>query len=855
MTDVHHTSMAEEGRKLRLLGPRLGSLVLVIGCTWSLFQLWIASPLPFMFGFGLIGGVPARAIHLAFGFALVFLMFSALKRWNNKFSPVDALFAVVGCGCALYLFVGYQGLVSRAGIPLRYQFELFGFTADFLPEIVIGGVGILLLLEATRRSVGIPLAIVCTCFLLYSLFGQLMPELIAHKGVSLERLIGYQWLGSEAIFGIPLRVSTEFVFLFVLFGAMMDKAGGGRFFLEMALALVGKFRGGPAKAAILASGLTGMVSGSSIANVVTTGAFTIPVMRKVGFPAVKAGAFEVSASTNGQLMPPIMGAAAFMIAEFIGISYLEVIVAAAIPALLSYMALFYISHLEALKLGLKALSSQEIPQLWPTLRQGVHFLLPIGVLLYLLIFERLTASTAVLYAILATMGIMLGQALVGSWRQAIGTALPSGLGSAGAVSERSPTWLARVAYLGLLPAVTVRALRSGVHKIYAGLAAGACSMAHIAIAIAAAGIIVGAVAATGLNNALLGIIEAATGGNFYLLLLATALLAIVLGMGLPTTANYIVVASLLANVLVELGDASGLIVPLIAVHLFVFYFGLLADSTPPVCLAAFAASAISKASPMKTGVQAFLYDIRTAILPFIFIFSPSLLLVGVESLWHGMAVFIVAAMAMLCFSAALQGWLLRKLRWYEIVGLLMVALAMFRPDFITGRLSAPHLPVDVEQEFIYGGVSLAPQDALRVHVTRQTDYGDRLKLFAFEAPAPGQPADQYYYGLLLEPTQDGRYEVIDLAFNGRAEEAGITWGDYVTAIDRTNQDRWPAWVVYPFALGLLGLIFYTQWRPGWLARLARQLTRLLTKTTASVIGSLSAKWSKVVRLAQRCLQR
>ncbi|MHA1549813.1 MAG: TRAP transporter permease, partial [Alphaproteobacteria bacterium] len=569
----------------RTTGPTLGFVIGTICIVWTTFQIWIASPFPFMFGVGLITGVPARAIHLAFGLVLAFLIFPATETHRHRRIPwYDVVFAVAAAICTTYLFFSWDGLVARQGILLEWQ--VGGLTIPV--EMIIGGVGILLLIEATRRAIGIPLVVVCTVFLLYAIFGQQMPEVISHKGLSLERLIGYQWLGGEAVFGIPISVSVSFVFLFVFFGALLERAGAGKYFLDLAFAMVGTRRGGPAKAAILASGMTGMISGSSIANVVTTGTFTIPVMRKTGMPAVKAGAIEVAASTNGQLMPPIMGAAAFIIAEFIGISYFEVIKAAFIPAVISYIALLYISHLEALKLDLRGLPPDEIPPLGKTFRSGLHYLIPLVVLVYLLIVERWSPASSVFYSILSLFAIIFMRPIVHEVR------------------------IGEYHY--------VRALERGAHDCVAGMISAARNMVGISVAVAAAGIIVGAVSSTGLSNALVGVMETLAGGNVYVLLGLTAVLCILLGMGLPTTANYLVVASLMAGVLVELGNASGLMMPLIAVHLYVLFFGLLADSTPPVCLAAFAASAISHASPLQTGVQSFMYDIRTAILPVVFIF-------------------------------------------------------------------------------------------------------------------------------------------------------------------------------------------------------------------------------------------
>ncbi len=849
----------------RKAGPTLAMVVAVIAFSWSLFQLWIASPLPSALW---LLDVQKRGIHLAFALLLCFLMFPMARSMASRRIPIyDILLAIAAAGSALYLFFGYRGLVSRQGV--LWQPEIFGTQVPF--EFILGAVGIILLLEATRRSIGVPLVLVAGIFLLYSVmgpdvatviaavgaiflvlaaltgyrrqyyvalpllvlglvvvayayFGFQVHDILAHKGVSLKRLIGYQWLGGEAIFGIPIDVSVSFVFLFVLFGALLDKTGAGSYFLDMAFALVGKYRGGPAKAAILASGMTGAISGSSIANVVTTGTFTIPVMRKIGLPAVKAGAIEVAASTNGQIMPPIMGAAAFIIAEFVGISYFEVVVAALVPALTSYIALFYISHLEALKLGLSGLPKADIPRFWATFVSGMHYLIPIIVLVYLLMIERWTASSAVFYSILWMMIIMLStrvkphsmsHAVFVAFKSApvlVATALRWGLGL---TAIDATLWglaaaIAALAILAILDwrdrgAQVANDFMTGLADIASGMVAGARNMITIGVAVATAGIIVGAVSSTGLNNAMVGVVEAISGGNVYVILVMTAVLCIVLGMGLPTTANYIVVASLLAGVVVELGSASGLVLPLIAVHLFVFYFGLMADSTPPVCLAAFAASAISRADPLKTGVQSFLYDIRTAVLPFIFIFNTELLLIGVESWWHGIMIFVLSVIAIFCFSAVTQGWFFVKVRWYEAIALLIVMFALFRPDFVMNQFYPPFKPVDMV-EFADGAQIARPGDTIRIHVTRETDYGDRLKLYRFTTPDTEPDARYGAYGVELMREDDGRFSVADMAFGGMAEQAGLDFGDYVTGVD-VEQVGLPSkqWV-YPFALALLGLV-------------------------------------------------
>ena len=860
----------------RKTGPVLTRTVAAIAFAWSLFQLWIASPLESSLW---LVDVEKRGIHLAFALLLCFLMFPVARRFSDRrISVADLGLAAASCFCALYLFLGYDGLVSRQGVLL--DIELGGLTIPF--EAILGGIGILTLLEATRRSIGIPLVIVASVFLVFSVFGQDMTvvigyvgaifavigayilvrggstilaccvlllagvifayafygftlhDILAHKGVSLNRLIGYQWLGGEAIFGIPIDVSVSFVFLFVMFGAILENAGAGRYFLDLAFAMVGRYRGGPAKAAILASGMTGLISGSSIANVVTTGTFTIPVMKKTGMPAVKAGAIETAASTNGQLMPPIMGAAAFIIAELIGISYFDVVMHALIPAMLSYLALFYISHLEALKLGLSGMPRSDIPNFARTLIGGLHFLVPIVVLVYLLMVEQWSASSAVFYAIVWMMLIMLlVRMMPQAWTKLhlvvlsaipvlLSTALRWGVGMdpIGATLWGLGAAVAIVIGTGIVTQMqdgtALQRWKLGLAEIAAGMIAGARNMITIGIAVAAAGIIVGSVSSTGLNNAMVGVVEAIAGNNVYILLVLTAVLCLILGMGLPTTANYLVVASLLAGVLVELGQAAGLELPLIAVHLFVFYFGLLADSTPPVCLAAFAAAAISRADPLKTGVQSFLYDIRTAVLPFIFIFNTELLLVGVTSWTHAIMVFFVSLVAILCFSSVTQNWLFVRLRWYESVALVLAMICLFRPGFVMDQVYPEFEAVNLEK-FAAGEASFEEGRKVRIHITRETNYGDRVKLFVLPPPDSSKGIGPKAFGLELEPVEvkpgeeiKGFFTIADLEMQGAAEQAGADFGDYVTGIDFETVGRPAREWIYPIGLALVGIVLFLQ---------------------------------------------
>ena len=766
-----------EGRARVLTGWQL-QLVALVAFIWSLYQLWYASPLPFIVGFGVLIDVPARAIHLGFALFLTFLSFPFLKRdRRKKFGLINFCLAIVAFFCTFYLFYNYEALVYRNGVLLTHEINIFGRQFNFPTELILGIVGILLLLESTRRAIGTPLVLVASIFLLYSIFGQSMPEMISHQGLSLKRLVGYHWFGGEAIFGIPISVSVSFVFLFVLFGSMLDFAGGGRYFLSLALALVGKFRGGPAKASILASGLTGMISGSSIANVVTTGTFTIPIMKKTGFPAVKAGAIEVAASVNGQIMPPIMGAAAFIIAEMLGITYFQVITHAFIPAIIIYLSLFWISDLEASKLGLKGMDKNEIPELGKTFRSGIHFLIPIALLIYLLIIKRWTAGSAVFYSILAMMAIMIIQKI--DFKN-----------------------FSRISLL-------LHQIGDGFKDIARGMIRGAVNMTNVAIAIGTAGIIVGAVGSTGLSNYMIEVVEIISRGNIIILLFMVMVLCLILGLGLPTTANYLVVAALMANVIVEIGGASGIILPIIAVHLFVFYFGLMADVTPPVGLAAYAAAAISRADPIRTGVQAFYYEIRTAILPFVFIFNPALLLIGVNNIWHGLLIFVVSLIAILAFASAAQGWLLIRLRWYEIIALLFVTVSMFRPDFIMNRVFPEYTVIeqDLSKSIQYG-----EERKLRLQVTRYTDYGERYKMFVFPIEQNTKASVLEISGLELEKNDNDNFEVVNLVFMGPGEQKGMDFFDEVTLIEISSMDRPAKEYVYLVGLLVLLLTFYSQRR-------------------------------------------
>jgi TRAP transporter 4TM/12TM fusion protein len=633
----------EEGISRKPKGPEK-YVIPFIAVIWSLFQLSIPSWL-------VLDSTFIRAIHLGFAMLIVFLNYPLFKKTRfglkyfshkDKIPLLDYIIAVVACLAALYIALDYTGMTTRYGAPITR-------------DIVIGLTLVVLLLEASRRVIGPALSVIASLFCAYAFLGPYMPDVIAFKGVSLSRFMGQMTMSTEGIYGIPLDVSATIVYLYVLFGAMLDKAGAGKYFIQLALSLLGRFKGGPAKAAVLGSMFTGLVNGSSIANVVTTGTFTIPLMKKVGYPPTKAAAIEVAASTDGQIAPPIMGAAAFIIAEYVNVPYVAVIKAAAIPAFASYAALLYITHIEASKAGLRGMSKEELPPFFKTLVSGIHFILPVLFLLYQLIIARHTPERAAFQAVCVLIAIMLIQGPVKAYlkKEPIGAAF-----------------------------------KQGIFDIFSGLAAGGRNMVAVALATAAAGIIVGVVA-LGLGGLITQIIDTISGGNIYIMVVVTAFASLIIGMGLPTTATYIVMASLTAPAMVTIAHGQGFMVPLMAAHLFCFYFGILADDTPPVGLAAYAAAAIAKSPPIPTGIQGFMYDIRTAILPFMFIFNSDLILHNIFSWPFAILIFAMACIGNFAFASATQGWFVAKNRFYEIPLFLFVTLTMMRPSIVASWVGLP----------------------------------------------------------------------------------------------------------------------------------------------------------------------
>lgn len=833
-------------------------LIFGIAILWSLFQIYYASPLPFILqealrsiGLNSINVVfddtKARSVHLAFALFLAYLSYPAFKSSPIHRVPLqDWLFALIAAFCASYYLFFYNSLITRFGAPN-------------MQDIIVGIIGILLLLEATRRSLGLPLVIIASVFLLYNYFGQYFPSswIISHRTGSLSHIINQQWITTEGVFGVALGVSTKYVFLFVLFGALLDKAGAGNYFIKTAFAYLGHFRGGPAKAAVVASGLTGLISGSSIANVVTTGTFTIPMMKRVGFSAEKAGAVEVASSVNGQIMPPVMGAAAFLMIEYVNMPYNQLITHAFLPAVISYIALVYIVHLEACKMNLHGLERADAAKPWvisllralgsfiticilyfaikyglswikqlspeyalviigilvtivyllllkrvarfddlqiddpnspvvklpsvkPTVNAGLHFLLPVIILIWCLMIERMSPGLSAFWGSIALCFILLTQRpILNIYRQ------------------QGKIWLAT---------------KQGFNDLVTGLESGARNMIGIGIATSTAGIIVGVVALTGFGVQLSSIIEFLSMGNILLMLILVAVFSLILGMGLPTTANYIVVSSLMATVIVEIGRQNGLIVPLIAVHLFVFYFGIMADVTPPVGLASFAAAAVSGGKPIQTGLVAFGYSLRTALLPFLFIFNTDLLLVDV-SFTKGVMVFIIATIAILTFTAASMRYFFHHNKWWETLLLLLISFTLFRPGFFMEYVSPTERriePINMVQEIANAPVG----EDLTLKVAGINQYGSPIEFFAKLKVSEGESGEARVnnLGLILLNTGekievDGKIidKIIidDAKLDSEASKAGLNWDQTILNVLLPRHNTLPKELLFIPALGLL----------------------------------------------------
>ncbi|MBQ9376583.1 MAG: TRAP transporter permease [Schwartzia sp.] len=588
----------------------MAKFVSALAIAFSVFQLYTAV-------FGVLDAQLQRAVHLGFGLALVYLLYPTRSTWSkNGAHPFNLLLAFLGAAAPAYIVIEYRELVLRAGTVSDLDFA-------------VGLVGVLLVIEATRRIVGIPMVCVVLLFLFYAFFGPYMPGALAHRGLTPQQLVGHLFFTTEGIFGIPLGVSSTFIFLFILFGAYLESTGLGRFFLDLANAVAGWASGGPAKVAVLSSGLMGTVSGSSVANVAGTGSFTIPMMKKLGYDKEFAGAVEAAASTGGQLMPPVMGAAAFLMAEFVGLPYIEIVKAAIIPAVLYFAGVWLGVHFEAKRKNLKGLSRDELPKAWDILRERGHLAIPLLVIIYLLV-SGYTPMRAALFAIV----------------------------------------------LSILASSLRASTRMKPIDIVKGLEAGAKGILGVLVACASAGIIIGVVTKTGIGLKLASALLSFAGGLALPTMFFTMITALLLGMGVPTTANYVITSTIAAPALVQMG------IPVLAAHMFVFYFGIIADVTPPVALAAYAGAAISGGNALRTGVNASKLAIAAFIIPYIFVLSPVILMIDATPAAL-VTTLVTAIIGMVAISSSLIGYLIADMRLWERVILFAGGLLMVIPGAVT----------------------------------------------------------------------------------------------------------------------------------------------------------------------------
>ena len=631
----------------RVLSGKLGVFIRWFAIVMSLFQLYTGF-------FGELPGYKQLSIHLMFAMVLCYVYFPRSKKSpRDRLAVSDSVLAIAAGAAAIYVFANYDHWVNAQGDAAAY-------------DIITGGILMALILEATRRSVSPMLPIITLIFLCYAYLGPYIPGELAHRGFRVTRIIDHIFMSGEGLWSVPLRVSATFVFLFVLFGTLMDKTGGGQYLINLSFATMGRFRGGPAKAAVVASAAMGSISGSSIANTVTTGAMTIPLMKKVGFQPHVAGAVEVAASTNGQLMPPIMGAAAFIMAEMIGISYFEVVKAAFIPAILSYTAIFSIVHIEAIKDNIRGLSKEDTPPFLKTILTGAHFLIPLIALCYLLLILFWTPTTSAAWAILVGMLVAVGNNLVRTYY-----IYPRRSARAEAAADRH--------FLAYQKRPQGFFLRQISNELLGSLEAGARNMAGVAAACACCGIIIGVVTLTGLGLKMANFITYLAGGNLFLTLLYSVFACIILGMGLPTTATYIIMAAMTAPAILTISQDLNLGLPIIAIHLFVFYYGIVADDTPPVGLCAYAAAGIAGSDPIKTGWKSFRLDLAAFTLPFMFIYNPKLLMFNTN--WMELCYIIpVSIVGMFCWSVFIQGyWVVKTFFWERFI-FLSLAFVLVNPS-------------------------------------------------------------------------------------------------------------------------------------------------------------------------------
>lgn len=585
-------------------------LINAICIVFAIFQLYTAA-------FGILDAHLQRAIHLAFGFLLIFLLYPARKSWSRtSMHPLDVLFALVGAASALYIVVNYQELVFRAGMNNETDF-------------IVGVVGTLMVFEAARRVVGWPMITVAFVFIAYAFLGPYIPGIMAHRGVQVQELFDHLFFTTEGIFGTPMGVSSTFIYLFILFGSYLEATGLGKFFIDLANAVAGWAAGGPAKVAVLSSGLMGTVSGSSVGNVAGTGAFTIPMMKKLGYRPAFAGAVEAAASTGGQLMPPVMGAAAFLMAEFVGVPYFDVVKAAVIPALLYYIGVWLGVHYEAKKYGLKGTPREELPKFGPLFMEKGHLAIPLAVIVYLLV-SGYTPMRAALAAIA----------------------------------------------LSIICACLRKSTRIGLKEIVNGLIDGSKGVLGVLIACATAGIIIGVVTKTGVGLKVATALLDLSGGQLLPAMFFTMVTSLILGMGVPTTANYVITSTIAAPALVQMD------VPVLAAHMFAFYFGIVADVTPPVALAAYAGAGIAGANPMRCGVIAAKLAIAAFIVPYIFVLAPELLMINATPLTITYSA-LTAIIGMWGVSMAMIGFCQNALNTLQRLLFMAGGICMIIPGHIT----------------------------------------------------------------------------------------------------------------------------------------------------------------------------
>ncbi len=588
-----------------------GWFIAAVCICFSLFQLYTGF-------FGVMDAMLQRAVHLSFGLFLVYLLCPFKRSWvrGGRIHPVDLCMAVLAIIPPIYILVNYQSLILRAGTVTQ-------------TDMIVGALGVFLVIEAARRIVGLPIVVVVICFLIYGFFGPYMPDSVAHRGLNLDQMVGHLFFTTEGVFGIPMGVSSTFIFLFILFGAYLEKTGLGKFFIDISNAIAGWASGGPAKVAVISSALEGTISGSSVANVVGSGSFTIPMMKKLGYGKNFAGAVEAAASTGGQLMPPIMGAAAFLMAEFIGVPYMEVVKAAVVPAILYFLGVFLGVHFEAKRKNLQGTPRSMLPPFMNILKEEGHLVIP-------------------LFAII-------------------------GLLSAGYTPMRA-------ALAGIVISIAAAMLRANTrmsfYDIVDGLIKGARGALGVLVACASAGIIIGVVTKTGIGLKLASALVDLSNGSFMLLLFCTMITSLLLGMGVPTTANYVITSTIAAPALLSLG------VPIMAAHMFVFYFGIIADITPPVALAAFAGAAISGGNPIMTGVNASKLGIAAFIIPYMFVLSPAML--GIDATFLDVVrTTLTATIGMVGVSAAMIGYFITHTTWPERILLMGGGLALIDPGTMT----------------------------------------------------------------------------------------------------------------------------------------------------------------------------